>query len=367
MGITRFFVAFLTACTLLVNPVCGADKKPQAPLVVVTAVVEQPARPNRAIPGTVIPLLEATIASRISGYVVQTPIQVGDRVEKGDKLIILDSMDSKREKQIQLSIIAEAKANLTHARSNLARDRKLQNTPALSRQRLSDRITEEAVSAAKLDRANAQLKQIDDRLSRHEIIAPFSGIITEKLIQKGEWLEAGQGVVTLLDPTQLEIKVLIPANIAATLQTGATAESFFPKVATTSMVSLRSILPRQNPQSRNQPSFWTMSNSTKAVAGEEVSLTIPLGLKKKILLVAKDAIIRNGKQNMVFVVDDDTIRGANVQLGPSINGFFQVKKGLKAGEFVVVRGNERVRPGQKVTSIPLTGASPPTPIVEKKL
>ncbi|MBF0444507.1 MAG: efflux RND transporter periplasmic adaptor subunit [Magnetococcales bacterium] len=356
MRLTLYILPIITI-SLLITPVYGAGTPPSAPLVVVAEVLEQPARANRAIPGTVIPLLEATIASQISGFVLKTPFQIGDKVKKGATLVEIENIDVLREKQLQLTVIAEARAHLTHARNNLARDKKLQNTPAISLQRLEDSVAQEAVRSAILEQAKTKLKQIDDMLVRHNIIAPFAGVITKKLIQQGEWLKEGQGVVTLLDPAQLEVKALIPTSIASTLRVGAVAKCYFPKQGREETITLRTILPRQNPVSRNQPSYWKINRPSKTIAGEEVALTIPLGANATMLLVLKDAVIRNGNKNLVFIVDGNTIRMADVQLGPSINTYFQVKKGLKVGEKVVVRGNERVRPGQKVRTIKLTGSS----------
>jgi RND family efflux transporter MFP subunit len=361
MASTSYFISMLIAITLLVGPAHGAGKNPPAPLVVVAPVIEKPARPHSAIPGTVIPLLEPTIASRIDGFVVNVPVQIGDWVEKGAKLVIVESLDNQRDKQVQYSVIAEAKAHLTKARNNLDRDKKLRNTPALSRQRLADRTAEVAIREAILARARTQLVQIQDQLDRHRITAPFKGIITNKSIQPGEWIREGQGVITLLDPSQLEVKALIPAHIADTLAVGDKAQTYFPKQGTTLAITLRAILPRQNPISRNRPSFWTLDNPTDTIAGEEVSLTIPLGTETTMALVLKDAIVRKGKKNLAFVVDKDTIRIAEVQLGPSVKTYFQVTKGLKVGEQVVVRGNERVRPGQKVRPVQLTGSAPASP------
>ncbi|MBF0380567.1 MAG: efflux RND transporter periplasmic adaptor subunit [Magnetococcales bacterium] len=356
MSLKIYFLSIITITTMFTSPVFSTGAKPPAPLVVVAEVIEQAAQPNRAIPGTVIPLLEATIASQTGGFVLKTNFNVGDKVKKGDTLVILDSLDSVRQREIQLTVIAEAKARLVHATNNLGRDKKLRDTPATSRQRLDDRVKEEAVRRAILQQARTKLKQIDDTLARHKITAPFAGVITEKLIQQGEWLAEGQGVATLLDPDKLEIQAKIPTNIAASLKVGAVAKSFFPKQGREEPITLRTIIPRQNPVSRNQPSYWNIDHKN-TIAGEEVALTIGLGANATTLLVLKDGVIRKGNKNLVYVVDGETIRMTDVQLGPSINSYFQVKKGLKAGELVVVRGNERVRPGQKVRTISLTGSS----------
>ena len=352
------FKSVLTAIAILalLPALSVADNKSApAPLVVVAPVIEKPARPHSTIAGTVIPLLEATVASRVAGFVINTTVEVGNMVENGADLVVVESLTTQRKKQIQQTIIAEAKAHLDQAKNNLARDQKLRHTPALSRQRLADRQAEVAIRTAILNRAIAQQKQIDDQLSWHKITAPFAGIITKKSVHPGEWIKEGQGVVTLLDPSQLEIKAQIPANIANHLTPGMLAQAYFSEDGKEEAVTLRAILPRQNPTSRNRPSFWRINNPAATIAGQEVSLTIPLGEMTTMVLVLKDAVIRKGKKTHVFIVDNDTISLSPIQLGPSVENYFQVYKGLQAGEQVVVRGNERVHPGQKVKPVQLTG------------
>jgi RND family efflux transporter MFP subunit len=360
MGLKHIFFPLFFGVVLLCLPVIAAENSSKAPLVVVAGVIEKPAQPYSTIPGTIIPLLESTIASRVEGFVEKTSVMVGEMVKKGDELVVIDSLDTQRQKQIQFGIIAEAKAYLSRAQNNLARDHKLRDTPALSRQRLADRTAEVAIRKAILSQARSQLAKIQDQLTRHQILAPFSGIITEKLIQSGEWIKEGQGVVTLLDPTQLEVKALIPAHIADSLSVGDKAEVYRSQQGDRGRVVLRAVLPRQHTQSRNRPSFWTLEKTASNIAniaGQELSLNIALGSEATMILALKDAIIRNGKKTLVFVVEEETIRMVPVTLGPSVTTYFQILKGLKAGDQVVVRGNERVRPGQKVRSIQLTGSS----------
>jgi multidrug efflux pump subunit AcrA (membrane-fusion protein) len=79
-----------------------------------------------------------------------------------------------------------------------------------------------------------------------------------------------------------------------------------------------------------------------------VTLRIPIGPARQVLSVHKDAIIKRQGQDIVFVVAGEGVESRPVQLGVAVGGRFEVLSGLSQGDRVVVRGNERLRPGAKV-------------------
>ena len=84
-------------------------------------------------------------------------------------------------------------------------------------------------------------------------------------------------------------------------------------------------------------------------AGEAVDVLLPLGAAREVVTVHKDAILKRQGLSLVYVVDADNAAQARpVELGEAVGPRFVVLDGLKPGETVVVRGNERLRPGQTV-------------------
>jgi hypothetical protein len=81
---------------------------------------------------------------------------------------------------------------------------------------------------------------------------------------------------------------------------------------------------------------------------QSVTVELPLTNGNKILTVHKDAVIRRANGNIVFVVSGSSATMHNVQLGRGVGDKFQVLKGLKAGDKVVIRGNERLGAGGRV-------------------
>ena len=117
--------------------------------------------------------------------------------------------------------------------------------------------------------------------------------------------------------------------------------------------TLRTVIPRSESASRNRPTYWALPVDSGATAGEEVRIRVPLEAPKMAVLVPKDAVVRTGGKTVVHVVTGEDFAIRPVTLGRAVEGWFQVVDGLKPGETVVVRGNERLRPGQKVAATPL--------------
>jgi multidrug efflux pump subunit AcrA (membrane-fusion protein) len=92
-------------------------------------------------------------------------------------------------------------------------------------------------------------------------------------------------------------------------------------------------------------------------AGMLAHVTLAVGQPQPVLLVPKDALVLGGRTPLVYVVEGNskskqaTVRAAAVELGVADQGDIQVIGDLKAGQQVVVRGNERLRPGLPVTVV----------------
>jgi multidrug efflux pump subunit AcrA (membrane-fusion protein) len=90
-------------------------------------------------------------------------------------------------------------------------------------------------------------------------------------------------------------------------------------------------------------------------SGMFARVSLPVGKSESAILVSKDALVFGGESPMVFIADPDSknpkqgkVRPVPVEMGVAQDGLIQVKGPLKAGEWVVVQGNERLRPGQEV-------------------
>jgi len=158
------------------------------------------------------PLQQAKLAAEISAKIVKVAIKVGDKVAKGDILFSLDD----REWQLQLKQL-EATIQGTQARHKLAiyqlqQRTKLYQSANISEELLRQHKTEVATLNAELKSQHFQKQQIQLILSKTKITAPFEGVIVERNVSLGDWVNPGQPVASLLNPDKVEIQAFLDAQ-----------------------------------------------------------------------------------------------------------------------------------------------------------
>jgi multidrug efflux pump subunit AcrA (membrane-fusion protein) len=93
------------------------------------------------------------------------------------------------------------------------------------------------------------------------------------------------------------------------------------------------------------PDLTTMGG---AAVGQSLNVMIPVGAARDVLSVPKDALVQARGGWTVFVAADDMAQPRTVTLGVPLGDRYEVIEGLGPGDLVVVRGNERLRPGQAI-------------------
>ena len=121
--------------------------------------------------------------------------------------------------------------------------------------------------------------------------------------------------------------------------------------ASTLTGTVRAVIPNENPTTRTrqvrlQPALDAIE--TPLAINQSATVHVPIGASRNVVSVHKDAIINRRGQSMVYVVEDGKASIRPVQLGEAVGARLEVRGGLAVGDKVVVRGNERLRPGQPV-------------------
>jgi len=159
-------------------------------------------------------LNRSNIVAQTGGELQDLPVRVGQRVAKGATLARLDCRDNRLLLRQQQALAESAQARLELARKQMRRIRSLAGERNVSEELLNQSEFELADAHAGLARTQATREGAELAVARCDIEAPFAGIILARLASLGEYLSPGQPVVTLLDHHQLEIKAILPADLA---------------------------------------------------------------------------------------------------------------------------------------------------------
>ena len=214
--------------------------------------------------------------------------------------------------------------------------------------------------------AEARIKMIQDNINRATILAPFHGYIVKKETEVGQWLEQGDPAVSMIRAKPLKVEIHVPQFQFNSIEIGSSATIILGSYENhtggqtfkgTVIEKIRS----GDPVSRTFPVRIKVTKTKSQLApGMLVRVELKPGKKKKkTLFVPKDAIVRTSRETAVWVVrkdKDKTMKAHKVvvktgRLEKSLIAIHFKGKKIKSGEWVVVQGNERLKPNSKVNII----------------
>jgi RND family efflux transporter MFP subunit len=308
------------------------------------------------------------IAARSPGPVARIRVSVGDHVKQGDILAELDQDRLRANLELEQARLqaldarrkaAEAKQN--YELQELRRLEKLRKTPAFSQYDYDSRAQELEIARSSREEAQAEISRgkvakdlVEIELRDSQIRAPFPGVVTLRHTSEGAWLRVGDPVVTLVNDIELEIEADVPAGRLQGLQPGMRIEARLgSRDHARFEAEVRAVIPDEDPAARTRPVRLIpvlQGFAEQLAVNQAVMVYLPAGTAgEEIVSVAKDAVIRRGEQALVYLVKDGTAQPRPIQLGEAVGNRFQVLDGLNPGDVVVIRGNERLRPGQSVS------------------
>ncbi len=317
--------------------------------------------------GRLVALQVGEVAARINGPIMAFEVEVGDRIETGQVIVTLDATAIAARRDLYAGKLSEVraklavkKAELTLARQNFKRHEKLKKSAAFSQARFDDakqgvaiaraeaRQAETAIAAAKADLNLAEIN-----LYNAQVRAPYPGVVTERLTEAGAYVQIGAPVIRMIGDRNLEVEAEVPFQHLAGIEPGVEVRLRLDDGTEHSAV-VRALLPSENPLTRTRAVRFipSIGATLRPLAHDQsVTLEIPIGPERQVLSVHKDAIINRQGKNIVFVAKGDEVQARPVRLGAAVGSRMEVLDGLGEGEQVVVRGNERLRPGTKIQVI----------------
>jgi len=335
-----------------------------ASLVFVDKIRIEPLSQTVPVIGRMVALYSGDVASRIGGSVTRFHYEIGDRIKQGDVIAELDTALLDAQLAVAKGELQQAEADLESSRAALKRREQelerfagLRGSQAFSKARFEDAEQDVAQARAVIRRTQAQIatRRASVELNRlnleyARIKAPYDGVITRRMAEAGAYVRTGDSVVHMMADKTLEIEADVPSNRLGGLKPGARISAMLEDGARYTVV-VRAILPTENPLTRTRavrlsPEF--KGGFAGLADAQSVTVNVPVGIARTVLTVHKDAIINRQGKDAVYVVADGSAQLRPIVLGQATGGRIEVLEGLKKDEEVVIRGNERLRPGVKV-------------------
>ena len=289
--------------------------------------------------GTVVPIQGTLLSTELPGTVQSINFESGQDVAIGDILLRLDCRQERAE-------LASANANSQLAQINYARAQKLIASKTISQ-------AEFDISEAEMKKAIAQVEQIKSRIEQKTIRAPFTGSLGIRQVQEGQYLKAGEQVVSLQADELVYVNFYLSQSAYAYLREGL-AVSVSADVLGDSVIKgkISAVANEVDVSSRMIEIQATLPNPERRLAsGMYVNVLLSLTKKREALVIPQTAIVYTSYGNSVYLskLDEDgsTYRAkqAAVALGKRKGDYVEVLSGVTEGSAVVTDGVFKIYPG----------------------
>jgi len=311
--------------------------------------------------------LQVEVSYKIPGKIIKDIfIETGDRIHIGEKIAVLE-MGSIMAKLDQVKAALElAKANFKQAEANfevLVKDKKrlenLYKEKAISRQKLDhmeaqvkNAVETKKLTRAQIKQAEATLRELTIAVQDHTLVAPISGYVSKRYVDKGAMSSPGMPVVRISKEDVLKIVVAVTEKDFLYIQKGMPVEvsvDALPDKVIQGSVSI--VSPTINPATRTGEIEIHIDNTQRLLrAGMFASVTLYLG-KREATVISRDALLKIPGTGgyFVYVEKDGKAIQKNIKTGISQGELIEVSSGIEPGENTIVTGQNRVREGVPVS------------------
>ena len=375
-------VPLIGALLLAVGAMCWAgcvkDPPPAVnppPEVTVSKPVSREVTDYFEFPGQTAAVGEVEVRARVTGYLIKVNFEDGQAVKKGDLLFEIDPQPYQAAVDRAEGDLKRLQALLDKAKVDLKRSAKLRPSGAASQDEYEQREAQLKVHTASLQSAEAAVREARLDLGFTKISSPIDGRVSRTRITEGNLVQPGPGGSTVLttvvttDPIYVYFNIdehaLLKYEGAAwgsgkeihpdrikrlkiPVEIGLENEEGFPHAGVLDFVDNRVDQETGTIQARG-----VFDNAKHYLTpGLFVRVRIPFGKPHQALMVNERAIGRDQKQKFLLTVNkDNVVEYHEVKVGALRDGLRVIQSGIEAGDMVIVKGLQRVRPGLPVTPV----------------
>lgn len=318
----------------------------------VATVAARPLAVTLPLSGSLVPLAQATVKSKVSGVVLASTVQEGMNVGAGQVIARLDDAEARARVAQQQALLADANARLALARKNQANSAALLQQNYIARSAYDTTSNGVDLAQATVDSARAQLDLARIALADTTIRAPLSGVVSRRHVQAGEKLSPDSPVFTIVDLQHLTLDAPVPASDIPRIKTGQQVsfrvDGFGDRAFIGKVVRIN---PATEAGSRAMLVYIGVDNPDGLLrAGMFAKGTVVTEQSAVRPLLPVGAVRKENGADVVYRVDGGKVVAVPVKLGlrNQDEGMVEVVDGIDAGATVLALPLDGVKPGSRV-------------------
>jgi membrane fusion protein (multidrug efflux system) len=322
------------------------------------AVVEaRPLAVTLPLSGSLTPLAQATVKSKVSGVVLATTVQEGMTVKAGQVIARMDDAEARARAAQQGAMLADANARLALAKKNQANSAALLQQKYIAQNAYDTTSNAVDLAQAAVDAARAQLDLARIALADTVIRAPLSGVVSKRHVQAGEKLSPDSPVFSIVDLQHLTLDAQVPASDIPRIRVGQEVQF---RVDGFGQQSFAGKVVRINPSteagSRAMLVYIGVDNPDGLLRAGMFAKGAVTTEKSEARALLPLTAVRQGEgklrgQDVVYRIDGGKVVAQPVKLGlrNQDEGVVEALDGIQAGATVLALPLDGVKPGHRVT------------------
>ncbi len=354
-------MALVAACLLaaLAGGRAEAQQGAPPPAVLVQPAELKPIAAQAEFIGRAAAVDKVELRARVKGFLGPRKFSDGDEVKKGQVLFTIEPEPYQAAVDQKIAQRDAARAALTNAELQLKRAAELLRTNTGTQVTYDQRLSEQLQAKAQLEDANAQVRDAEIQLSYTEIKSPIDGRIGRASASPGNIVGPDSGILATV-VSENPIRVLFPVTQRELLEARRDSSASDPPIVRVRLADgtlykekgkLDFIDVTVDPKTDGQIVRATFDNKDSTLTdGQTVRVVIEDANAPSVVAIPQAAIAIDQAGSYVYVINDKNVaEQRRVKTGVSRDGMVAVTEGLKAGEKVIIQGQQRVRPGMTVT------------------
>jgi RND family efflux transporter MFP subunit len=315
-----------------------------------TTVTSMNLTEEESVMGMIYSRASPSLATEVSGRVIEVLADIGDEVNKGQVLAKINPEKYRLQLAQSKAEMARLSALLINQELDLKRAEELFKDSLVSAEMIDRSRAEYSALKEQINAAEAQLSNSNRLIEETEIKAPIKSKVSAKNIDVGDFVQTGIIVYELVDTNNLRVALSFPEYLNLKLKKGldvylTTPTSIDQLIETT----IKDIKPDVNSNSRSITAIVDFENPGSWVPGASTQATITLSTIKNALVLPQLSVVRRSIGNVVFLVNENRVVQRSVSTGLQKNGLVQIISGLKKGDIVALDGAGFLTNGSEIS------------------
>jgi membrane fusion protein, multidrug efflux system len=339
-------------------------------VVMFTACGKQEEKPQKVSPATVISttfakttkleireeavgsiegLADPTVAAEVAARVVRVLVHPGQKVSKGDPIVLLDPTDFSLQRGEAQAEVARIQALIKNQQRIVERNQALVERNFISQNAVEDAATQLAALQQQLAGARSRLASIEHTGSKARVLSPLNGTVETQIVSPGDFVNVGDPLIRIISNQRLRAHLPFPESIASRLKPGLKVRLSTPTSPREVTTTIRELKPLIGETNRAVDVIADIIDQPGWQSGASVNGTIILGEREGAVVVPEQSVVLRPAGEVVYVIKEGIANQRKVKTGLRQSGMVEIIDGLEAGEQVAVDGAAFLTDEAKVT------------------